>query len=185
MPSTYDDLNPPGISRITVMQGQVHVSGKPHTELSTVLGSCVATCLYDPQAKAGGMNHFLLAEPPSHRSSDEFDEHYGVYLMELLINNMLAEGASKKRMRAHLYGGANLHPGMVRIGTMNANFAREFLIREGIPLVREDLGGTNARCVHFRPADGKVRCRTVENNLVPDVRPIQRPERADGDVELF
>ena len=116
---------------------------------------------------------------------ERLDEHYGVYLMELLINNMLTEGASKKRMRAHLYGGANLHAGMTRIGTVNANFAREFLAREGIPLVREDLGGINARRVHFRPADGKVRCRTVENNLAPDVRPITRPERATGDVELF
>ena len=178
-------LEPPGLARVTVLQGQVHVSGMPNVEMSTVLGSCVATCLYDPEAQAGGMNHFLLAEPPSHRSTGEFDEHYGVYLMELLINNMLTEGASKKRMRAHLYGGANLHAGMTRIGTVNANFAREFLAREGIPLVREDLGGINARRVHFRPADGKVRCRTVENNLAPDVRPITRPERATGDVELF
>jgi chemotaxis protein CheD len=34
-------------------------------EFSTVLGSCVATCLFDPVEQVGGMNHFLLAEPPA------------------------------------------------------------------------------------------------------------------------
>ena len=172
-------------SRITVLQGQVHVSTSPDVEMSTVLGSCVATCLFDEQARVGGMNHFLLAEPPARRSSSGFDEHYGVYLMELLINEMLAEGASKQLLRAHLYGGANLHQGMHSIGTMNADFARNFLKREGIPLVRQDLGGDNARRVHFRPADGRVRCRVVENSSAPVARPTPRPERASGDVELF
>lgn len=175
----------PARSRITVMQGQAHVSDEAHVELGTVLGSCVASCLYDPVARLGGMNHFLLPEPPSSRAGHGVDVHYGTYLMEVLINAMLARGGSKARMKAHLYGGANLHPGMRTIGAANAAFARRFLQREGIPLVRADLGGVLARRVDFRPASGQVRCRQVEAAAVPASQSVATPPPTAGDVELF
>jgi len=159
---------PPPITRINILQGQARVSAGPRVEFSTVLGSCVATCLFDPDVQVGGMNHFLLAEPPAGSHNGDFDEHYGVYLMELLINEMLAHGAAKSRMRALLYGGANLNSGFARIN-----------------IVREDLGGMNARRVDFRPAHGQVRCRSVENTLAPDTKPTTRPLQNRGDVELF
>ncbi|HET9629875.1 MAG TPA: chemotaxis protein CheD [Novosphingobium sp.] len=173
------------LHRITVLQGQARVSGQADDELTTILGSCVATCLFDPLAKIGGMNHFLLPEPPDSHNPVEVDVHYGVYLMEILINDMLRQGAGKPRLRAHLYGGANLRAGMAPIGTANAEFARAFLEREHIPLVREDLGGSHARRIDFRPASGKVRCRAVENRLASEVAPPPRPTHRGGDVELF
>lgn len=176
----------PTHARVTVMQGQSRVSGAPDAVLSTVLGSCVATCLYDPEARIGGMNHFLLPEPHGGgHGSGPVDEHYGIYLMEVLINEMLAKGARKPRLRAHLYGGANMHKGMARIGSMNAAFARAFLDREGIVLARENLGGTAARRVEFRPASGQVRCRLVENAMAPDPLPLRPRPDATGDLELF
>ena len=177
---------PSSTIRLTVLQGQFKVSAGPRVELSTVLGSCVATCLYDPLVELGGMNHFLLPEPPASHSTGEVDVHYGVYLMEMLINEMLSYGAHKSRLRAHLYGGANIRAGMQQIGTANADFARSFLLRERIELVREDLGGVNARRVDFRPASGKVRCRTVASSDAPEVpsQPIIR-QAPRGEVELF
>lgn len=170
--------------RVTVMQGEVRVSTDPRAELGTVLGSCVAACLFDPIAGVGGMNHFLLAEPPASRDG-AVDVHYGVYLMEMLINEMLVWGALKTRIKAHLYGGANLRSGMKAIGTANAEFARSFLERERISLMRHDLGGACARRVDFRPALGQVRCRTVDAQLAPQEQPVARPQVASGDVELF
>lgn len=173
------------LKRVTVMQGQALASNDAGLEYSTVLGSCVAMCVYDPEARVGGMNHFLLSEPPAGLPDTAVDEHYGVYLMELLVNEMLARGARKSKLKAHLYGGANVNRNMMRIGTANAEFARGFLAREGIALVREDLGGTSARRVDFRPASGQVRCRTVEDRLAPPVQPTARPAKASGEVELF
>ncbi|MDE2405829.1 MAG: chemotaxis protein CheD [Sphingomonadales bacterium] len=173
------------ITRINILQGQARVSAGPRVEFSTVLGSCVATCLFDPEVEVGGMNHFLLAEPGASVAAADIDEHYGVYLMEVLINEMLAHGAAKQRLRAHLYGGANLNSHFARIGTANGEFARQFLARERIAIVREDLGGTQARRVDFRPARGQVRCRIVPETMAPDERLDTRPARATGDVELF
>lgn len=185
MPHTDEISATPPTERITVMQGQAIASSNPATEFSTVLGSCVATCLYDPAAHIGGMNHFLLSEPPANAVGATVDEHYGLYLMELLVNQMLAKGARKSRLKAHLYGGANVNRNMMRIGTANADFARGFVQREGLDLLRSDLGGTSARRVDFRPASGQVRCRSVEDRFAPPVQPIARPDKAMGDVELF
>ena len=142
----HDDamMAPAAVVRVTIVQGEAKASASPQVEMSTILGSCVATCLFDPVARVGGMNHFLLAEPPSHVRNQAFDSDYGLFLMELLINEMLGLGAHKKRMRARLYGGANLNPDLSPIGTANAAFARLFLRREAIPCVFEDLEGTRS-----------------------------------------
>ena len=171
---------------VYVIQGEHHVSDQPDTVMTTVLGSCVAACLYDPVRRIGGMNHFLLPEPPRSHDPGEVDVHYGVYLMEILINEMIKCGARKERMRAHLYGGANLRPGMVEIGTANATFARNFLLNENIPLLREALGGKDGRRVEFRPASGKVRCRMLDGQPAPaEIVPVRQTILHDGDVELF
>jgi len=170
--------------RITVMQGQVHVGGDRPEILTTILGSCIACCLYDPVARVGGMNHFLLAEPAA-GSGTVADQNYGVYLMELLINQMMTGGGVKSRMKAHIYGGGNMHAGMTRIGDVNAWFARSFLAAEGIPLVREETGGEWARRVEFDPMLGRTRCRIVAPGAVPAERAVARPMPGGGEVELF
>lgn len=184
-PHSPDFGVPAGVIRMTIVQGEAKASTDPRVEMSTILGSCVATCLFDPVARVGGLNHFLLAEPPAHARQQAFDSDYGLFLMELLINEMLGLGARKSRMRARLYGGANLNPDLSPIGSANAAFARQFLERENIPKVFEDLEGTQARRIQFRPASGQVRARLVPADIAPTEKPLARPQSALGAVELF
>lgn len=170
--------------RITVMQGQVYVGTGAPEILTTVLGSCIACCLYDPVARVGGMNHFFLAEPTPN-SGTIADQNYGIFLMELLINQMMTRGGVKSRMKAHVYGGGNMHAGMTRIGDANALFALNFLTEEGIPVVRQDVGGESARRVDFDPVLGRTRCRHVEKMAAPAAKPIAQPAGRGGDLELF
>lgn len=174
----------PKIVRHTVVQGEYEVSRDPHLVLTTVLGSCIACCLFDPAARIGGMNHFLLAVPP--RSSHGLGgdtQRYGLYAMEVLINEMLNQGAVRATMRAHLYGGANMHEGMRAIGTENAEFAEEFLRADNIRLVRSDTGGVHARRLDLQPATGRVRCQSVQGDF-PAARPVRTPVLS-GEVEFF
>jgi chemotaxis protein CheD len=172
--------------RITVMQGSAEVTDEDGVMLTTVLGSCIAACLFDPIAKVGGMNHFLLAEP-EHREGQthSFDEHFGLYLMELLINKMMQAGAAKSRMRAHIYGGANIHKQMRAIGSVNAAFAERFLNAERITLSLKDVGGDCARRVDFLAAQGKARCRHVVQSAAPPPAPVRAKPQNVGDVEFF
>lgn len=168
--------------RLTVMQGQARISGDPRLELTTVLGSCIACCLFDSSNAIGGMNHFLLASPNQDRA---LDENYGVYLMEVLVNDILDYGADRRLLRAHLYGGAAMSEGMSWIGKANAAFAKSFLAAERIPLVSESIGGTSARRVDFRPYWGKARCRIVDKAMAPREAPASQSRKDYGDIELF
>lgn len=171
-----------------IIQGEVLASADPTMTMSTVLGSCVAICLYDPVARIGGMNHFLLSKPQNPSAKDGCDTDYGLYLMELLINEMLKLGAIKSRMKARAYGGANMNVDLGPIGRTNAAFARAFLHDEGIPLVFEDLEGEIARRVDFRPATGQTRVRRIAAMAAPPPTtqiPQPRHKGGLGNVELF
>jgi len=45
--------------QVTIYIGTVFAAREP-TVIETLLGSCVAVCLWDPETRVGGMNHFLL-----------------------------------------------------------------------------------------------------------------------------
>lgn len=173
--------------RVSIVQGEHAVITEPGIVISTLLGSCVAACLYDPVAKVGGMNHFLLGEPgPDHRVSATELQRYGIHAMELLINGMMAKGAARSRLRAHLYGGATIISGLGGIGTSNGAFARRFMETEGIAIGHCDLGGSHARKLEFLPHEGRSRCTRVTDSAVPRPAPVPvHLPAAGGELELF
>ena len=151
-----------------VSQGEFRASPDPNETLSTVLGSCVAACLWDPIALIGGMNHFLL--PNAGAGEDTISSRYGINAMEMLINNMLKLGADRRRIRAKLFGGASMSSNLADIGGLNARFAKSFLLTEDIPCVASSLGGTSARRITFHPTSGHARQLIIE---APD--PVRMP----------
>ncbi len=136
--------------------------------IATLLGSCVAVCFYDPKLKLAGMNHFLLPSRASAKLSDEDIVLNGDYAMEVLRNAMYARGASPDRLIAKAFGGGNIVNSIqMAIGERNATFAKEWLEREGVPLVASDFGGAWSRKVIIDPRSGDVFCRR---------NPINQPE---------
>ena len=171
----------------TIFQGEYFVSKNPDLMISTILGSCVAACLFDPTAKVGGMNHFLLPGDKSNRSCQK-DNPLGVHLMELLINGLLKDGADRGRLQAKLFGGGRTMKGLADIGSQNAEFATQFLRRERIELLPGSLGGTSGRRVEFWPTTGRAR-QSFMAPTDPEFKKIETPKPVlpamGGDVELF
>lgn len=136
--------------------------------LSTLLGSCVTVCLYDPQARIGGMNHFML--PNIRRVADaEVDSLLaGDFAMATLLNAMLLRGAKQPRLQAKAFGGGTIisssGPAM-DIGRRNIAFTREWLDRAGIPLLASDFLGPWSRKILFLPGTGDVFCRRMVTNM--------------------
>jgi len=142
-----------------VQPGEFAVTAEPDHLLGTLLGSCVAACICDPTRGIGGLNHFLLPSTGyAGQTSAPEASRYGVYAMEMLINALLKSGADKNRLRAKLFGGANLISANTRdsVGERNQKFALDFLECEGIPVIAEDFGGNHARRIFFRPSTEKV-----------------------------
>lgn len=165
-----------------VIQGEYRVSQDSAEVLTTLLGSCVATCLCDPVAGVGGMNHFLLAQG---EGAGSMGYRYGLQAMELLINGLIKLGARKSRLEAKLFGGARMDHMLARIGDANAEFALQFLASEGIRCVAQSLGGTQARRVRYIPSTGHARQLLISGNLPGEDQVIRPRPLPGGDVTLF
>jgi len=155
-----------GRNRISLYIGEVAASQSPAV-LDTLLGSCVAVCMYDPILHAGGMNHILM---PKCQAGDK-SSRCGVHAMELLINELMKLGGEKKRFIAKAFGGANIFPGikMSPVGEVNALFVRQFLATEKIPLVAERMGGNHAVRLLFHTDTGKAYVHTVDGSSLPKI----------------
>ena len=119
--------------------------------ITTVLGSCVSTCLWDPVERIGGMNHFMLPGDPARAGSPwAASARFGVYAMELLINDMLRLGADRRRLVAKVFGGARVLAGFdtLDVGAKNCRFVLEFLRWKASAVLAQDLLGVCPRKVH-------------------------------------
>lgn len=160
----------PDMPKIILHPGE-HYAAQGTFLVSTLLGSCVAACLYDPVAKVAGMNHFLLANQRYSRDmplSITEAGRYGINAMELLLNSMIHLGAEKKRIRAKAFGGGQVLGSVAKnnfncVGDVNGRFIQEYLKTEGIPLEAEDLGGDRGRVIKFRTDTYAVYRRFIQN----------------------
>jgi chemotaxis protein CheD len=171
-----------------ILPGEFYVTRKEEM-ITTVLGSCVSACIYDPGRNWGGMNHFML---PGTDSDDSASARYGLFAMESLINEILKLGSRKEHLRAKLFGGGQIIAQMTDVGQKNIRFAKKFLFSEGIPMESADLGLVYPRKVNFFPATGKVmvkRLQSLNNNTIQEreheyMRRLSQQPIA-GDIDLF
>ncbi|EKE17762.1 MAG: hypothetical protein ACD_10C00285G0001 [uncultured bacterium] len=154
---------------------------EPIRPISTLLGSCVAVCLYDSALPLAGMNHFMLPQMKKGAHADEDMLLAGDACMEALLNAMLKQGAAKHRIKAKAFGGgtvidANL-PSSLSIGKRNADFTHEWLDRENIPLVCSDFLGPWSRKILLVPQNGDAYCKRVTSSLI-NIESLRREEQA-------
>lgn len=147
--------------------------------IGTLLGSCVSVCLFDLELRLGGINHFMLPAMSRSTFSETDSLLAGDYCMEALLNGLLERGARKTRIKAKAFGGGailKLGEGRNNIGQRNADFAKDWLGREGIPLVSADMLGPWSRKLVFTPWNGDAWCRRMTSTMVTSVE-IMRQEK--------
>jgi chemotaxis protein CheD len=180
------------VEAVKILPGQYH-AGRGEGAITTVLGSCVSTCLWDPVERIGGMNHFMLPGDNAQAGSAwAASARFGVYAMEVLINEMIRLGADRRRLIAKVFGGAQLLAGFERldVGAKNSEFVLEFLKVEGIRILAKDLLDVCPRKVHFFVDSGKVQVKRL--SITPN-ETVQQREREylsklaakGGDIEIF
>ena len=169
----------PMAARTYIGQGEFAIDGGDCAVISTLLGSCVSACLWDPSRGIGGMNHVLFTD--NNANAAEVFGH-GVNGMELLINGLLRLGAQRHRLQAKVFGGAKMLSGLSDEGARNGAFVIDFLAAEGIVHLGGDLGGRRARRVEFWPGSGRARMKYVEEEVA--VQHIAQPTTTNS-VELF
>lgn len=175
-----------------IMPGEFYVSTRDDEVVATVLGSCISACIRDPITKVGGMNHFML---PATEEENFFGAatRFGQWAMEYLINEILKQGGRRERLEVKIFGGGQVLANMTDIGRKNINFAKDFLAREGLNIISEDVGDIYPRKVVYFPDSGRVRLKRLQathNNTLEKrereyLRSLQKKTAETGDVELF
>ncbi len=175
-----------GLIYVPVFQGETRVSDRPDEVMTTILGSCVAACIWDSAAGVGGMNHFLLPGDMTERGSNL---RYGVNAMELLINGLLKKNADRRRLRVKLFGGAKMFDGSAEVGAKNARFAEWYMENEGLQVVSSCLGGHHGRKIRFWPATGRAQRCFMSGTTDPDITSPSATRvgagAGSGDIQLF
>ncbi|MDP3087350.1 MAG: chemoreceptor glutamine deamidase CheD [Methylotenera sp.] len=133
----------------------------------TVLGSCVSACIRDSVTGIGGMNHFMLPDSAAADKDSPVSEsmRYGTYAMEVLINQLLRNGARRENLEAKIFGGGNVLKSFttMNVGDRNAIFVRKFLKEERIRVTSEDLLDIYPRKVYYFPKSGRVLVKKLKN----------------------
>jgi len=160
--------------------------------LSTVLGSCVAACIWDATIPVGGMNHFML--PDGQAEGDAPSARYGVFAMETLVNDLVKLGALRGNLRAKVFGGGRVlkHVTSINVGNKNSEFVMRFLRDENIPVLGHDLEGVWARKVNFFPLTARVLVKRIDPSddvtLIRSEKEYSRTLKKQpvaGNIELF
>ena len=176
---------------IKILPGEFFVTTRDML-LVTVLGSCVAACIRDPERGIGGMNHFML--PDGGAGAMSKSARYGGYAMELLVNELIKSGARRGALEAKVFGGGRVMASLssANVGERNSEFVLDYLRQEGIPILAQDLQDRHARKIYFFPRAGRVLVKKLErvNNDTLARREREYQERlaredASGDIELF
>jgi chemotaxis protein CheD len=140
--------------RVYLHPGQLFASAGAAT-VTTVLGSCVAACLFDPKTRLGGMNHYLM---PHWAGDGESSLRFGTVAMSALLERLLALGARREELRAKVFGGASVLGGASakpgHLGEQNVDRALAFLRDAGVDLIARDTGGQHGRKLVFNTDGG-------------------------------
>ncbi|HKR64598.1 MAG TPA: chemotaxis protein CheD [Thermoanaerobaculia bacterium] len=144
--------------------GHLVVSAEP-MQVTTILGSCIAVCLWDEQRRIGGMNHFML---PHYTGSGISSPRFGDVAMRQLVDNLVALGARPALLQARVFGGACMFvplmagaSGAPHLGQKNADLALNFLQRAGVRPIQVETGGDRGRKVIFRTDEGTVCLKSI------------------------
>ncbi|MCK5103188.1 MAG: chemotaxis protein CheD [Cyclobacteriaceae bacterium] len=136
------------------------VSTRPY-HVNTILGSCVAVCIWDQKLQFGGINHFML---PWWNGQGLSSPKFGNIAIYKLVEKMEALGCSKKNLQAKIFGGGEIlefgHDHF-HIGERNIETAYELLKEIGIPITGQSVGGKLGRKIQFSTDTGNVKMKYI------------------------
>ncbi|MBF0328059.1 MAG: chemotaxis protein CheD [Nitrospirae bacterium] len=146
--------------------GQLFAAPAPYV-ITTILGSCVSVCLWDPVLRIGGMNHYLL---PFWNGDGLPSPKYGNIAIPKLIEKMLSIGSQRSNLKAKVFGGGAVletSGGLLNVGERNIMLYKDLLENEKMPVLCSDTGGTQGRKVIFHSDTGEVFVKKIQKAIRP------------------
>jgi chemotaxis protein CheD len=143
---------------VKVLPGDLYVTDAADEMLVTILGSCVAACIRDPNSGIGGMNHFMLPSSIDGkwgRSSSLL--RFGNFAMDRLIDDIVARGGNREDLEVKVFGGAvGATATGSRVGEDNAAFVEAYLARANLSSTVHLLRCPEPLRIHYFPLTGRA-----------------------------
>lgn len=162
-PARTEGARPPQevpLADVFLYAGQVYVS-KERRIVLTILGSCVATCLWDCGGRGGGLNHYALPDAALEGAS----ARHGPEAFRILMERLRAVGCRKEDLAAKVFGGASLGMPSAEaghgLGERNVALARHLLELNEIRIEAVDVGGSYGRKLLFDTQQGTAWVETL------------------------
>lgn len=140
--------------------------------VSTILGSCVAVCIYDTVLCFGGINHYML---PFWNGQGLASPKFGNIAIHKLIEKMQSLGSQQRNMIAKVFGGGNIieaSTAQFMIGDRNISVAKDTLKELQIQIISQSLGGSLGRKIQFNTATGEVKQKMIEKQQPINGKPV-------------
>jgi chemotaxis protein CheD len=150
----------PRIASRFLQPGHLVIATEP-MQVTTILGSCVAVCLFDTTKRIGGINHFMLPLAGGRTTSSP---RFGDVAMNELLNGLRTAGARLPFLQARVFGGASMFHELMpsaTLGQKNVELALDFLARFGVDIIEIDTGGNRGRKVIYRTDEGTVCLKSI------------------------
>ncbi|MFW5887371.1 MAG: chemotaxis-specific protein-glutamate methyltransferase CheB [Bacteriovoracia bacterium] len=145
--------------------GEIIFSSMP-CNITTVLGSCIAVCLYDKRLSCGGVCHYYLPDTSNESDAANRPNKYGVQAIPNLLRKFKEHGSAPKDIVAKVVGGGHVVSAIEEndneVGQLNIKIARELLKRYSIPIVAEDVGGLFGRKILFSTSSGEIKLKKIQ-----------------------
>jgi chemotaxis protein CheD len=156
VPLVQSPATPNGARTVYLQAGQLTAVADP-TIIVTILGSCVAICVWDIRLGVGGMNHYMLPFPTAKQNSSP---RFGTVAWRQLLDKLAAFGVQKQNLRAGIFGGACImeafREDLDHIGARNVELAEKQLGEAGVMIVQREVGGRRGRKLTFETATGHI-----------------------------
>ena len=163
---------PRNVNDIKVGMGDIAVSRSPDVLTIIGLGSCVGVAFYYPKERIGGLAHIMLPDSTKSRNTTS-REKFADTGLAIMLDRIRKAGAEPMWMTARLIGGASMFkttggmpgtPGsaMFNIGENNVHACREFMRKERIKIIGEEVMGSTGRTMRFDLSTGKIYVRYAD-----------------------
>jgi len=152
------------MEKIFLYPSALFASNKPY-EITTILGSCVAVCLFDQQLQIGGINHYML---PYWNGKGLASPKYGNIAILKLIEKLENLGSDRRNLIAKVFGGGEViessGASQFSIGERNIEVANEILKEQRLKIISTSTGGKFGRKVIFQTSTGEVLHRFIKSS---------------------
>jgi len=155
-----------GSDVVKVMMAEYKIMKAPARMMTMALGSCLGIVLYDEKTRLGALAHVMHPN----RNKVKNNSNKGKFVdtaVDVMISGLSEAGGIPGSVTGKIFGGATMFDsnprcrGVVQIGALNIEAARDVLSSRGIPIAGECVGGRRGRTIIFDLSDGSVLVRDI------------------------